>query len=137
METINVAVVLASVKNSKAGKFACCTRPLEKARYDGDFGLPGGKVDPGESIRDAAIRESFEEGWDIEEIEQEPFFVKTVESEDVTFKCHWFLGWGAVKLEDFKESNRIKQVEKNINEIYMSGRHNDEAMRTYFMRFMK
>jgi hypothetical protein len=34
-------------------------------RPDGTIGLPGGKVDPGEDIFQAVIREAEEEGWNL------------------------------------------------------------------------
>jgi hypothetical protein len=49
------------------GKIAATTRPKDRASDDKGvkFGLPGGKVDPGEDPEEAAIRESGEEGWEV------------------------------------------------------------------------
>lgn len=41
--------------------FLLCRRPLHLRRHPGQFALPGGRVEPGESVLDAALRETHEE----------------------------------------------------------------------------
>ena len=63
----------------KNGKFACSTRPYDKRKNDDDFGLPGGKLDAGESMEASAYRECEEEGWIMFDINMKNIF--TIETD--------------------------------------------------------
>ncbi len=81
------------------GKFAACVLVLGKdgkvlavSRKDDKtaFGMPGGKVDPGETPREAAIRELMEEtGLSAVHVSEDPVFVHTEDDgyTTYTFKC--------------------------------------------------
>jgi predicted NUDIX family NTP pyrophosphohydrolase len=101
---------------TKEGGYAAGTRP------EGGIGLPGGKVDPGETPLEAATREANEEGWNIL-IEKEPFFKYN--------KKWWFKGKNAVRLTEYKEKHRIKNIVLSLEEIQNSGYDNYEAVKAY------
>lgn len=90
------------------GGFAATTRAEDrKADDEGiSFGFPGGKVDEGESLVEAAIRESQEEGWDVSIDNSVPCSVQTVQGKKVV----WFKASSAVKRISFKEQGRIVPV---------------------------
>jgi len=85
------------------GKIAATTRPSDRKSDDdgnGKYGLPGGKVDPGEDPMEAAIRESMEEGWIVENLELK-------HSDIVQGKLVWWYKANYAKpLKEYKEKYR-------------------------------
>jgi len=117
IEEITPFAVFVVARDSQ-GRVAATTRAADRGE-SGKIGLPGGKVDPGENPKDAAQRESHEEGWDI-----------TVG--DVIHKAlvdgnmvWWYSGQNPKQLSSYKEKNRIKNVWSNIDQISKSGYGND------------
>lgn len=108
------------------GKIAATTRASNSAGV-AKIGLPGGKLDPGEALRDAALREAAEEGWAIAELDEAPYYTAMVDN----FECHWFAGRGAAKLDTFKEKGRIKPIEVDICDLKTPGLGNDKAMEAF------
>lgn len=80
-------------------------------RPDGSIGLPGGKVDQGESPVQAALREAAEEGWEIDEISHSPIHVAEVDGNVV----HWFVATAAPMM-----STEWKEKDRGINPIWLS-----------------
>lgn len=106
-----------------AGALASTTRAADRGEA-GRIGLPGGKVDAGESARDAAIREAAEEGWEVCGVEDSPFYTAMVEGRLV----FWFAAKTAVALHIYKEIGRISPVPASDAEIAASGYGNDAAI---------
>lgn len=80
----------------KSGRVAATTRE------DGKIGLPGGKVDPGETARDAVIREAREEGWAVSGVSESPIHKDNVDGKMVW----WFRANSAKILSNWKEKPR-------------------------------
>lgn len=99
---------------------AATTRAPDRGEL-GKIGLPGGKVDPGESGADAAYRESQEEGWTVTGIN------KIVSSQMIEGKpVVWFLADSGEPLNDYKEKNRgIYPVVVSVDDISNSGYGNE------------
>jgi hypothetical protein len=114
--------VFVIVKTSD-NKFAATTRAADRGE-EGKIGLPGGKVDPGETLRDAAIRESAEEGWNVMDLSSNPIYCATVDD----FEVSWFVADRAIKLATYKEQHRISPIEVTLDQIYQSGYGNDQAV---------
>lgn len=106
---------------------AATTRASDRGEA-GKIGLPGGKVDPGETLVQAVIRESHEEGWDLFGVDRTPFYTQIVDD----FRVYWFKAKSAVKLDRFKEMHRIQPIAVSAEDIAKSGYGNDNAMR-YFV----
>ena len=118
--TKNACFVMAQLPD---GTFAATSR-LES----GKFGLPGGKQDDGESLFETAIRESSEEGWDIE-VEKDWFFSTFIGG----FQCFWFFGKNPQRHDNFKERGRIEPIALTIGKIIESAPDlgNKEAFEYY------
>lgn len=111
----------------KPGVVAATTRAADRGEA-GKIGLPGGKVDAGETPREALIRESREEGWLISNVDEEPFFITMVNGKPVA----WFRGKDATKLTEYKEKHRgIMPIEVSLEKISKSGYCNDVAISSY------
>lgn len=95
-------------------------------RTDGTIGLPGGKCDPGETPVETAIRESYEEGWEIKTDNLIPYITQDVSGREVT----WVLVQGPViMLTEWKEKDRgIGPILVPIQEMIDSGRGNERAI---------
>ena len=103
--------VLSKTKNNL---IAATTRAKDTGE-SGKIGLPGGKVDPNEDPKDAAKREAYEEGWDIEIGELIHTYI--VDGKTIW----WYKGYNPQKLTQYKEMHRIKPIEVSVDEISKSG----------------
>ena len=73
MKNLDINVIAAVIKRNN--KLLLCQRPDNK-RYGGLWEFPGGKLEPGETMLDAASRELCEElGVDVESIGEEYFVI--------------------------------------------------------------
>lgn len=93
------------------GGLAATTRPKE-----GGIGLPGGKVDPGETEEDALYREAEEEGW---KLFGQPIFIHEDYINEKLIR--WYKVPSAEKLEKYKESHRLVPIVASKEEIANSG----------------
>lgn len=112
MNTPFAVFVVAPLGN---GNYAATTRAKDRGE-EGKIGLPGGKVDSGETPEAAAIREAAEEGWEI--------FgeLKKIHEDKVEGRLvWWFLAKKAKKLNIFKEKGRIEPIEASLQELAESG----------------
>lgn len=101
------------------GKIAATTRPYEKDKNK-KIGLPGGRVESGETPKDTANRESKEEGWKISKIGK-IIASQMVDGNPIVF----FEGHGAKKLDDYLEKdNNIKPISVSIDKISNTGYKN-------------
>lgn len=113
------AFVLSKTEN---GLYAATTRPYDK---ETPIGLPGGKVEEGETPMEAALRESEEEGWKMIGINPNPILKKT-NHHGIIF---WFTAEKAIKLDDYKEKQEgIVNIEVSLEEIARSGNGNEFIM---------
>lgn len=87
------AVFAVLIKN---GMIYATTRP------DGKIGLPGGKVDPGETAMDAVLRESQEEGILMVIPDLPPVHSDIVDGKLV----QWFIAQDGTILDQYKEKYR-------------------------------
>jgi 8-oxo-dGTP pyrophosphatase MutT (NUDIX family) len=112
------AVFAISLKN---GLIAATTRPYDTKSK---IGLPGGKVDPGETPIQAVNRECKEEGWNIV-IEEEilPFHYQYVGGRMI----HWYLsGDEPTMLDEYKEKDAgIIPTLARVGELANSGYGNE------------
>jgi len=91
----------------KGGKFLLTLRahPPEKGRW----AVPGGHVDAGETIHQAAVRECREEVGDVE-VEKEPFLVfeHPFGSPDHMHRCHTFMGRARGKISAGSDAEKAE-----------------------------
>lgn len=102
------------------GGYAATTRAVDR-NEQGKIGLPGGKVDIGESPVQAATRESNEEGWQVTITNTTPIHKQLVDGKMV---C-WYEGENAIKLNNFKEKGRISPIIATREQILSSGYGNE------------
>jgi ADP-ribose pyrophosphatase YjhB (NUDIX family) len=99
------------------GRIAGVTRP------EGGVGLPGGKVEPGETPVRAAIREAAEEGWNVRN-------ARVTIHDDIVDgrRVVWILFRSATRRREWKERARgIGPIELTLQELALSGMGNDAA----------
>jgi 8-oxo-dGTP pyrophosphatase MutT (NUDIX family) len=101
--------------------YAATTRPTG----DGKFGLPGGKLEPGEDPLAAVAREAREEGWDVSDLHPEPLHKGEVDGKPVW----WYRAQAAQMLNDFKEKGRVVPTVARQQQLTEFG--NDVALRAY------
>lgn len=110
------------------GKVAATTRAAD--RGERGIGLPGGKLDAGETAAAAALREAAEEGWEVSDVWSAPVHIQEIGD----FRCAWFVATPdprAVMLSDFKEKGRITPVAVDPDDLNTPGLGNDNALRAY------
>jgi ADP-ribose pyrophosphatase YjhB (NUDIX family) len=101
--------------------YAATTRPTG----DGKFGLPGGKLDPGEDPLAAVQREAGEEGWDVSNVHPEPLHKADVDGKPVW----WYRAEGAAPRKEFKEQGRVIPTTAQQDQLTEFG--NDAALKIY------
>jgi hypothetical protein len=113
-------------------KYAATTRAADTGEI-GKIGLPGGKVDPGESDIDALQRECMEEGWKISDkiaIEKYPTQTKymTIKGFEYPRMIKWYEvdSFSVRKLTDYKEKHRISPIVATKEQILNSGYGNED-----------
>lgn len=117
------AVFVVAVDNE--GLVAMTTRPHGKSQ---SHGLPGGKVDPGETPSEAVLRETREEGWEVTLDSDRPFHVDEVSGRKVA----WFHGRINQALIDYKEKARgIETLKAPLEWVAQTGYKNDVAIQSY------
>ena len=102
------------------GLYAATTRAKDRGE-EGRIGLPGGKVDPGESPVEALVRECAEEGWVISGVHHVPCHAQDVDGKPV----QWFRADEAYPINDHKEKGRIYPVVVNAHDVKTSGFGNE------------
>jgi 8-oxo-dGTP pyrophosphatase MutT (NUDIX family) len=102
------------------GLIAATTRAHDRGEA-GRIGLPGGKVDQGETPIEAVIRESAEEGWTLHHVYPEPIHTAVVDGHMVW----WFAAATATKLSTYKEVGRITPLTATLEQLANSGYGND------------
>ena len=107
--------------------FACTTRPGqdwdEENILENQLAFPGGKLEPGESPREAALREAREEGFDVLGLENQPFHQAVLENGKTVA---WFAGESARILADYKEKGRVRALIGPVECLH--GFKNEEAL---------
>jgi hypothetical protein len=101
------------IAEDESGLFAATTRCSDRGECISSYGFPGGKIDPNETLREAAVRESKEEGFVYSKVEEEPFYVDTVQGKRVA----WLKGYGPKKLSSYKEQHRLKNEFVEVDRI--------------------
>lgn len=100
--------------------YAATTRPVGSSDA-GKIGLPGGKVDPGETPLEAVKRECTEEGWDVEIINHKPIHKQIVNGKLIW----WYRGVNPKMLSTYKEMHRLSPVIVTREQIINAGKGNE------------
>ena len=105
------------IAEGHGGMVAAVTHPSR------GVGLPGGKLERGETAPEAAIREAREEGWIIEDVLGSPIHVEEADG----FLCGWF--WSRaqpIKMTEHKDKGRIDPllVDYKVVSSYGDGNRN-------------
>lgn len=111
-----------AIVRTPSGHIAMTTRAADRGEA-GRYGLPGGKIDPGETAEEAARREAREEGWMVP-ASAAATIVSTQAVEDNIVQWVKFDGT-ATMLTEFKEKNRIKPVTGTLFDVSHSGYGNN------------
>lgn len=106
-------------------KFAATTRAADRDEA-GKIGLPGGKIDKGESALQGAIREANEEGFAVFGVSEKPIHSAIVDGQLVL----WFRASFALPLTNYKEKGRISPITVSREEIVKSG-YGNEFLKNY------
>lgn len=99
------------------GLYAATTRPDRP----GTIGLPGGKVEEGETLIGALTRECAEEGWQVSHVQSTPIQVRHIDS----YLVFWFTAKHATILSTYKEQGRITPICATTEQILASGMGNE------------
>ena len=102
------------------GGYAGTTRAADRGEA-GRVGLPGGKVDAGETPAQALLREAREEGWGMAGVCSTPLHTALVDGRLV----HWYRVRSAVQLTTYAEIGRISPVVLSRDQVLASGYGND------------
>lgn len=74
-ETITTRLIVVPIIRDESGLVLLCKMPPDRGVFPGQWGLPGGGVEPGEHIDDALRREVFEE-LGVRVLSAKPLFFK-------------------------------------------------------------
>ncbi len=110
-----------------SGDLLAATTRLRTLDDKPQVGFPGGKLEPGETAREAVERESKEEGWDVYGLAVTPFYTAIVDEKRVV----WFRADYALLRHDYKEMGRIAPVSMTPQLMCLSGMGNKEAVNKY------
>lgn len=114
------------IAETSPNAYAATTRPVDRGE-GGKIGFPGGKVDPNETLIEAAVREACEEGWDVTIEDTAPVFI--IERGD--YRITWFKGVNPIQRTHYKEKGRIVPVEATFEDLATPEFSNDEALQSY------
>lgn len=109
------------------GLLCCTTRP--DGKY-GSYGLPGGKVEPGENHVDAALRETMEEGWQLpKDYTPYPYLIKERNGKLISYILILSKD-RPKKLKEYKEKKRgIKPILRKQSKLYNTVFNNQKALK--------
>ncbi len=92
------------------GGIAATTRP----KQPGAVGLPGGKLEKGETPYEAVMREAEEEGWKITGLSEDPIYIRHKNDEE---DVYWYGAESAEMLTEFKDKHRLSPVIVSAEEL--------------------